>query len=420
MSEQINVLIVDDEKTNIQYVSKLLEDDYTIKVAFNGAQALKILGKIAIDLVLLDINMPIMDGYETIQKIKSDPKLKDIPVIFLTASKDDATLIKVFRLGASDYISKPFNKEELKIRVSNHLSNYFLQKDVQTKIKQINSILNEQDNIVILSDKVSIEFANKQFFQFLGYKDLESFNLEYQCICEKFIQENGFFHMGDVPDGEYWAEVIMQLPRAKRIVKLYSYDMSVHVFSVNITRYEKNQYIINFADISDTILNQIELEKKVQHDKLTGAFNREYFEKNYKGFLERCSKENSYLAIAMFDLDRFKNVNDNYGHDVGDEVLMYFVDTINKYSRDEDILIRWGGEEFILILKVQSSLDLEKALEHLRKVIELAKFPVIGKQTCSIGGSLYRDNETIDKTIKRADDAVYKAKELGRNRIVVH
>lgn len=419
MSKEINILIVDDEKTNIQYVSKLLEDKYKIKVAINGQQALNILAKIPIDLILLDIQMPILNGYETIQKIKNNPITKDIPVIFLTSNKDDDTLVKVFKLGASDYISKPFNKEELKVRVKNHLHNYFLQKDIQLKIKQINSILNEQANIVILLDGPKIEFANKKFFEFFGYDTLELFYTDYNSICELFIGNEKFFHYKKTEDNPFWSEAIIQLPHSDRIVEMLSSKATVHEFSVNINRYEENKYIITFTDISDTILNQIALEDKIIHDKLTGAFNREYFDKSYKKLLHLYNTENSKLAIAMLDLDKFKNVNDTYGHDVGDDILIHFVETINKNSRSEDILIRWGGEEFILILKVQSQIDLEKALLNLKNAIEFEIFPIIKRQTCSIGASIYQENENIQSTIKRSDECVYKAKEAGRNKVIL-
>jgi diguanylate cyclase (GGDEF)-like protein len=94
------------------------------------------------------------------------------------------------------------------------------------------------------------------------------------------------------------------------------------------------------------------LKKKILHDKLTNAYNREFFDQNYKKFISEYSTSNSKLAIAMLDIDHFKLVNDNYGHDIGDQVLIQFVDTLHKNSRKNDILVRWGGEEFIMILKI--------------------------------------------------------------------
>lgn len=121
----------------------------------------------------------------------------------------------------------------------------------------------------------------------------------------------------------------------------------------------------------------------------------------------------------MLDIDHFKKVNDTFGHDIGDEVLIHFVQTIDQFSRSDDILIRWGGEEFIMILKVQSQKKLTKALEHIRGVIEIESFKRVGHLTCSIGGTLYQENEAIESTVKRIDEALYQAKSNGRNRVVV-
>jgi len=418
MNKSINILIVDDEKTNIQYVSKILENKYTIKVAYNGEQALKILSKIAIDLVLLDIQMPIMDGYAVIEKMKTTPNIQDIPVIFLTSVNDDTTLVKVFNMGASDYISKPFNKEELKVRVKNHLNNYALQKEVQLKIKQINSILNEQNNLVILTDGFTLEFANKTFLDFVGFETIEQFHSYYTMLCDIFVANDQFEKLQN-KQGSSWLETIIYMPSSDQIVKILSAKFILHAFSVNIKKYEQEQYIVTFTDISDTILNQMKLQNKIVHDKLTNAFNREYFEQNYQKLLELyCTSEHT-LAISMLDLDKFKGVNDNYGHDVGDAVLIHFVQIIQRYSREEDILVRWGGEEFIFILKVQCKEDLQKALNNLRKIIASEDFPTIGTQTCSMGASLYRGDEDIEKTIKRADEALYEAKLNGRNQVII-
>ena len=190
-------------------------------------------------------------------------------------------------------------------------------------------------------------------------------------------------------------------------------------FSVSINQYDIDTMIVNFTDISETFNQKMILEKKILHDKLTNAYNREFFDQNYKKFISEYSSSNSKLAIAMLDIDHFKLVNDNYGHDIGDQVLIQFVDTLNKNSRKNDILVRWGGEEFIMILKIDEASNLQKILESLRKCIESFDFNIVGHKTCSIGGTIYLENEDILKTIKRADEAVYKAKELGRNKVVI-
>lgn len=418
MQNKNTILVVDDQSINIDFIVTNFKDKYNIKVASNGEMALKVLDKFKIDLVLLDIQMPIMDGYETIKEIKKQDRFKDLPVIFLTAKTDSDSLIKGFELGAKDYVRKPFNTKELNVRVNNHLETYKLIKRLELSYKNLEKLLDTQANIVILTNGEELKFANRKFFEFLNFENLEKFKEKHKCICEFFIEDENFFHLKKIEEGANWLDEISLLEDSQRVV-LIKNETKELAFSVAINQYDIDTMIINFTDISETFNQKMILEKKILHDKLTNAYNREFFDQNYKKFISEYSTSNSKLAIAMLDIDHFKLVNDNYGHDIGDQVLIQFVDTLHKNSRKNDILVRWGGEEFIMILKIDEVSNLQKILESLRKSIESFNFNTVGHKTCSIGGTIYLENEDILKTIKRADDAVYKAKELGRNKVVI-
>ncbi len=145
------VLVVEDEEINIEYIANLLEKKYDVKVAFNGQQAVKILETVIVDLVLLDIKMPKMDGFEVAKYITSSNKLKNIPFIFLTASNDQDSIVKGFELGAKDYITKPFNKAELVVRVANHIRTHLLQLELKASMEEIRS----QQQMLIQQSKLS-------------------------------------------------------------------------------------------------------------------------------------------------------------------------------------------------------------------------------------------------------------------------
>ena len=285
--------------------------------------------------------------------------------------------------------------------------------------RNLQKFIDTQDNIVILTNGKTMNFANKQFFDFLSFKNLDEFQMNNQCICEFFIENDRFFHLGKIDNDENWVEVIQTLQPSNRIVSMIDSNSIIHAFSVTINKFDEILQIISFTDISQTILEHIELEKKTIHDKLTGAYNREYFEQNHQRLINEYTNSGNKFGLALLDIDFFKLVNDNYGHDVGDDVLVQFVKTVQKHSRGDDIFIRWGGEEFILILKVSSSEGLKIALEHIRKILEVEKYEVVGQKTCSIGGTIYQDGEDIEKTIKRADNGVYAAKDSGRNKVVI-
>lgn len=279
--------------------------------------------------------------------------------------------------------------------------------------------INTQNTIVILTNGEEINFANKEFLNFFGFKELEDFKKESKCICEFFLENERFFHLGKLKNNENWIDAIISLSQPKRIVGMLTKDSIIVVFSITLNYFEDDLYIVSFSDISQTINEQIILEEKTVHDKLTGAYNREYFEKNYRDIIKEYHLKNYRFALCLFDIDDFKKVNDTYGHDIGDYVLKELVSEISKFSRDDDILIRWGGEEFILIMKIKSENDLLKVLEHLRIRIEKHIFKKVGKVTCSFGVTLYENYEDIESTIKRADLGLYESKAKGKNQVIM-
>lgn len=279
--------------------------------------------------------------------------------------------------------------------------------------------IDTQDNIVILTNGKNIEFANKKFFNFLGFKNIEEYKINHKCISDLFIEDEKFFNLSFVNENENWVNIIQTLSHRKRVVAIKGIDGITYAFSVTINKFEDAIYIVSFTDISETMLANLELEQKVLRDKLTNAYNREFFENNYKRLIETFENDEMYFGLGMIDIDNFKKINDTFGHDIGDKILVTLVSNIEKSSRNDDILIRWGGEEFIMILKVSSENGLKIALENLRKIIENSKIDNLPKITCSFGGTLYEKNEPINNTIKRADEALYMAKAAGRNKVIL-
>jgi diguanylate cyclase (GGDEF)-like protein len=154
-------------------------------------------------------------------------------------------------------------------------------------------------------------------------------------------------------------------------------------------------------------------------DNLTQAYNRTKYEEVIKREIERTKRSSRPLSIAMFDIDHFKEVNDAYGHDVGDYVLKTLSQIAKKNIRDIDYLIRWGGDEFIVIALDTDLRGAEVMAEKNRHAIGNYSFDKVGRVTVSFGVTQYKQDDTEDSFIKRADDALYQAKEKGRNRVEV-
>ena len=259
--------------------------------------------------------------------------------------------------------------------------------------------------------------ANQAMFNFFGFENLSDYLNHHGCICDRFVANDGFFHLGKVSIETNWIDEIKSLPGEKRIVAMLDHDLISHAFSVSVNEFEEGSYIISFTDISNTMIEHSKLKRKATHDKLTGSLNREFFDNNIYSIIKDAQPKQ--LGFVLCDIDHFKAVNDTYGHNRGDIVLKDFTNIIRDSIRDTDYLIRWGGEEFIVLMKVNSIESLQKATEHIRQSIESYHFEEVDSITASFGITLYIESEEILNTLERVDKALYKAKDNGRNQVQI-
>ena len=315
----------------------------------------------------------------------------------------------------------------VKIRIDGYHYIYASVRDVTRQKKEekearekLQRFIDAQDSIVVLTDGKHIKFANQTFYEFFGYSDLASFEKEYDCICDRFIEDDVFFHLAKVkPDEATWIESLLNLTGRQRIVSMQNAESTPYAFSVSISQYDEQSYVVSFTDISDTMIEKLQLKQQTLVDELTGAYNRVYFNQSVDYVVHRHCQNNFTTCVIFFDIDHFKQVNDTYGHDVGDDVLKKVVSLVQRYTRDDDKLIRWGGEEFVILTSCESMEGAYKNAEHIRSVIEQNDFRPVEKVTCSFGCALYDGHSDIRQTVKKADDALYEAKKSGRNRVVV-
>ncbi|WP_304546179.1 sensor domain-containing diguanylate cyclase [Sulfurimonas microaerophilic] len=284
--------------------------------------------------------------------------------------------------------------------------------------ENLEKFIDLQSSIVVLTDGKQFKFANKSFYHFFGFENLKAFKEKYDCICERFIDHEGFFSLKDVKEGEeHWIESLLNLSRRQRIVSMLDSTATPHAFSVTINKYNNENYVVEFNDISDSMLERLQLERQLNRDQLTSAHNRVYFETNIKNIMKLNQDNNAKTGIVFFDIDHFKLINDTYGHDVGDDVLIALVQVVKEEIRKYDHLIRWGGEEFIIVTRVDSKESLQQMTEHIRVKIQNHYFKDISTLTCSFGLAIHNEGENIKQTITRADEKLYEAKENGRNQV---
>lgn len=286
-------------------------------------------------------------------------------------------------------------------------------KELSTKTRQI---LDTQDSIVIITDSKKLLDVNKRFLTFFDITQEEALSKKDYCICKNFIQKEYYFSSKD--ENANWVEDIMKLNQNERIVLMLDTHGIEHSFSVSISKYAQENFILTFNDITYTIEEQLKLKQKVLQDKLTGAYNREFFYQNINFLIQSCKNKGNKLGLLMFDIDHFKKINDTYGHNRGDEVLVKLSECVQNSIRTNDFFIRWGGEEFILLVCVKSNKESFKVAELLRHKIETLEFQEFTQVTCSFGAIVINEMQDITENIERVDKALYKAKETGRNRVI--
>lgn len=414
------ILCVDDSKTNLLILEAFFEDKqsmYEVILVTSGEEAIDVLSRESIDLILLDIMMPEMDGYETASDIGLNKKTKDIPIIFLTSKKDQGTITKCYEVGGVDYLQKPYNNEELFARINFHIEIQESKKIIEQEKALSQEILDMQDNLIFLSNGNNVIRVNKKVLDFFNLDTYEDFILRYGCLCDLFLEKDGYYSIKKEDCNNLWIDDIMKHSNNKECLVLINNEKDdiKNSFTISINKFE-NKYFISLTDVTSLAEESYENELAANIDVLTKVPNRLKFNKEFANTVN-LAKDNESFSLILFDIDNFKYINDTYGHLVGDDVLVKLSSLIKTHTRNSDLLARWGGEEFIILLH---GVEIEKAIdiaEYLRSIIEVEHFDEINNITCSFGVSQYKKGDDLNSILKRIDEALYEAKEGGKNKV---
>lgn len=280
--------------------------------------------------------------------------------------------------------------------------------------KQITQkIINTIPNPIIIKTGAKMQMANQNSLEFFEENSIEEFLRDHNCVCELFQEKQGYFSLSLINDNTIWTDYLYSLQEPQKVSILCknnnSYSFNIAVNKIN------NDYLVVFTNITAAEQN-VALTDIAYHDHLTHIYNRQMFDKLYKKELENKKRHGDSLSLVMFDIDHFKNLNDNYGHDIGDNVLVTLAKLIIKHLRTTDIFARWGGEEF-LILMPRTNIDIayDKANE-LRQILA-EHSNQIPKFTASFGVTEIKDYDKEQSAFIRVDKALYQAK-VKRNDVV--
>lgn len=277
------------------------------------------------------------------------------------------------------------------------------------------TILDSQRTIIFISDGHHISGVNRAFLTFFGYKNLSDFKREHECVCDLFEKNDHFFHMGKITEGSSWVDAISELAESERIIMIADRKGVKYIFRIEVNHISDNFKVVSLIDITETTEENIRLQNKIFYDPLTHVHNRDFFETQTGPLIQIAELQKKQLALTIFDIDYFKLVNDTYGHNTGDKILSSLAALVKQSLRSEDELIRWGGEEFIILFITDSLDSAIHIIDNLRKKIEAHPFEKVPSLTCSFGITLTRKDEALLDTLQRADEALYQAKNDGRN-----
>jgi len=465
------ILVVDDEAVARQIVTDALADrGFVAEPVPDGAAALE---RVAADppaLVLLDILMPGLSGLEVLRKLKGDPKTQPIPVILVTVKDTPADLVEGLEAGADDYLTKPVAPPELLARVRAHLRTRELLAQVEKDredlaavleiSRAVSSTLKSSEIFGILVDRtarivqayrcslVLIGEAHDTAYVVASHDDPSIRNLKIslrkypeirmavaqrQRVVVNNIQEDPLLaEVRDYLRGAPFVSILVLpiilrenvvgtlLLRTSRLTPGFTERETrlCELIADNAAAALQNAHLFESLELAN-----VNLERLALVDDLTGAFNRRFFFRRLEEEFQRARRYKFPLACIFLDIDRFKPVNDRYGHLVGDQILKEVTEVIRGSIRRTDILARYGGEEFAILLPMT---PLEGAVvegERIRQAVRTHAFGAdVGPvhMTISLGVSAFPAGRVggVEDLIARADDALYQAKAEGRDRLV--
>lgn len=414
------ILVVDDQPTNVHALHQIFSSDHEVLVATNGQDGLNLARSRHPDLILLDIVMPDLDGKEVCRQLKAAADTADIPVIFITGNTDTADEVAALALAAVDFIRKPFEPLVVRARVQVHLE--LRQKNQQLLASRsalalaATAFSHTSEGIIILDTNGLVIAINKAFETVSGRASAQTIGRafkDWELAPGSRYGSNVIWEQ--MQDTGFWNGEILCLNQ--------NGSTSAQLLNINQVLDEagrRTHFVVNMTDITRLKGLQKELESMANFDALTGLPNRVLLADRMRQAMTQHSRRGKALAVCYLDLDGFKAVNDNYGHNYGDELLIALSNRLRKALRDGDTLARIGGDEFVAIASdISSDKDRERVLARL---LRAASDPIHVKDaelqvSASIGVAIYpKDADTQETLMHLADQAMYVAKQLGKNR----
>jgi two-component system, cell cycle response regulator len=449
------VLVVDDVPANVKLLEARLSAEYfDVITAYSGSEALTLAERAECDIVLLDVMMPDMDGFEVCRRLKSNPATHHIPVVMVTALDQPSDRVKGLEAGADDFLTKPVSDLALVARVRS--------------LVRLKMVTDELRMRALTSREIGIQSAEREAVSETGrgghilivddrkssYERLVSTLVAEHAVDVETEPSEALFHAAE---GNYDLAIVslglQSFDGLRLCSQLRSLERTRGLPILAVAEPDNNQRLLRGLEIgvNDYLIRPIDknellarartqvkrkryterLRDNVQMtvemaitDALTGLHNRRYMETHLATLVEQAASRGKPISLLILDIDYFKSVNDTYGHDAGDDVLREFAIRLRKSIRNIDLACRFGGEEFVVVMPETDMGVATTVAERLRRRIATEPFPIQQEMklldvTISVGiAGLAGADDNAVAMVKRADQALYRAKRDGRNRVV--
>lgn len=448
------MLIVDDIPTNVRLLeARLSAEYYDVVTASSGPEALEICARGDIDIVLLDVMMPGMDGFEVCSRLKADRKTSHIPVLMVTALDQPSDRVHGLEVGADDFLTKPVDDVQLMARVKSLVRLKALTDELRARaltgqeiaiedaMRAMDAVSSEDGSILVVdidprqAERIRGYLANGNRVDVLSNPADAALAVsggDYELVLVSMAL--GDFDPLRVCSQMRTAELTRTLPiiliaeddDKPRVVR--GLDLGVNDFIMRPV--ERNELLARVrtqirrqryaSELRQSVTNTLALAVT---DELTGLYNRRYFDRHLSLMLEKAQEQARDMAVMLIDMDYFKSVNDTHGHDIGDSVLREFADRLRRNIRGVDLACRFGGEEFVVLMPDTDWRQAQGVAERVRQAVAERVFATGNSRpltlTVSVGLALNEsETDTPEVMLKRADVALYRAKREGRNRVV--
>ncbi len=447
------VLVVDDILPNVKLLeAKLSSEYYEVLTATNGEEALDKAENESPDIILLDVMMPGMDGFEVCRRIKANPDIAHIPIVMVTALTDAEDKVRGLESGADDFLSKPINDTALMARVRSlvrlkmSLDEWRIRENTANQLGVVGEASNvmtepvEGARVLVVEDK---DFEKKKVEETLaqdhdivmsaqsGARAIElasAHDFDLMIVSLNLDDEDGLRLCSHLKSNEKTRGLPILMIGEIDDMSRIAHGLEIGAHDYILRPVDRNELIarvrtqIRRKRFQERLRSTYEISLSMAlTDPLTGLYNRRYLEVHMQKLLQKNQTSKKSLGVLLVDIDHFKQVNDTHGHVVGDEVLKIFAERLTANLRSFDLVARIGGEEFVVILPDVSEQRAYMVAERLRCSISEVPIPCGVPEgalniNTSVGGAIIDHGEhTTEEVMARADKCLYEAKEGGRN-----